>query len=115
MKGLVERAEAIRSGRVRPDEDNMLKITSEGRKAALDLSVLNPRAIDHPDSKINLAADRIFQIWKETAELQCSQLVFCDLSTPSKLRRQFSAYEDLKEKLDAARHSRRTNRVHSGI
>jgi N12 class adenine-specific DNA methylase len=91
VKGLVERAEAIRSGRVRPDEDNMLKITSEGRKAALDLRVLNPRAIDHPDGKINLAADRIFQVWKETAELQCSQLVFCDLSTPSKLRRQFSS------------------------
>ncbi len=99
VKGLVERAEAIRSGRVRPDEDNMLKITSEGRKAALDLRVLNPRAPDHPDSKINLAADKIFQIWKDTTELQCSQLVFCDLSTPSKLRRQFSAYEDLKEKL----------------
>jgi N12 class adenine-specific DNA methylase len=99
VKGLVERAEAIRSGRVRPDEDNMLKITSEGRKAALDLRVLNPRAPDHPDSKINLAADKMFQIWKDTTELQCSQLVFCDLSTPSKLRRQFSAYEDLKEKL----------------
>ncbi len=99
VKGLVERAEAIRNGRVRPDEDNMLKITSEGRKAALDLRVLNPRALDHPDSKINLAADRIFQIWKETAEQQCSQLVFCDLSTPSKLRRQFSVYDDLKTKL----------------
>src|SRR5438309_9353589 len=49
-----------------------------------------------PICKINLAADRIFQIWKETAEQQCSQLVFCDLSTPSKLRRQFSVYDDLK-------------------
>ena len=101
VKGLVERAEAIRSGRVPPTEDNMLKITSEGRKAALDLRVLNPRAKDHPDSKINLAADRIFQIWKDTGKDQSTQLVFCDLSTPSKLRRQFSAYDDLKTKLVA--------------
>jgi N12 class adenine-specific DNA methylase len=99
VNGLVKRADAIRTGRVRPDEDNMLKITSEGRKAALDLRVLNSHAPDHPDSKINQAADRIFQIWQETAERQCSQLVFCDLSTPSKLKRQFSVYEDLKTKL----------------
>jgi len=99
VKSLVERAEAIRSGRVRPDEDNMLKITSEGRKAALDLRVLNPRSPDQPDNKISLAADRIYQIWKDTTEMQCSQLVFCDLSTPSKLKRQFSAYDDLKTKL----------------
>ncbi|HZI31595.1 MAG TPA: hypothetical protein VFF11_04595, partial [Candidatus Binatia bacterium] len=79
----------------------MLKITSEGRKAALDLRVLNAGAMDHPDSKINLAADKIFQIWQNTQENRCTQLVFCDLSTPSKLRRQFSAYDDLKEKLVA--------------
>jgi hypothetical protein len=99
VKGLVQRAEAIRSGRVPPQEDNMLKITSEGRKAALDLRVLNPRAKDQPESKINLAADRIFEVWKDTHENRCTQMVFCDLSTPSKLRRQFSAYDDLKTKL----------------
>jgi N12 class adenine-specific DNA methylase/predicted O-methyltransferase YrrM len=99
VKGLVTRAEAIRSGRVSPADDNMLKITSEGRKAALDLRVLDAQAKDHPESKINLAADRIFQIWKDTGENRCTQLVFCDLSTPSKLRRQFSAYDDLKAKL----------------
>jgi N12 class adenine-specific DNA methylase len=99
VKGLVARAEAIRSGRVPPQEDNMLKITSEGRKAALDLRVLNPHAKDQPESKINLAADRIFEVWKDTHENRCAQMVFCDLSTPSKLRRQFSAYEDLKTKL----------------
>jgi N12 class adenine-specific DNA methylase/SAM-dependent methyltransferase len=99
VQGLVKRAEAIRSGRVPPDEDNMLKITSEGRKAALDLRVLNSRAKDLPGSKINLAADKIFQIWQETQENRCAQLVFCDLSTPSKLHRQFSAYDDLKAKL----------------
>ncbi|HUA67729.1 MAG TPA: helicase, partial [Candidatus Saccharimonadales bacterium] len=99
VDGLVERAEAIRQRRVAPEEDNMLKITTEGRKAALDLRVLNPRAKDHPDSKINLAADKIFQIWKETEKDQSTQLVFCDLSTPSQLKRQFCAYDDLKEKL----------------
>ena len=99
VKGLVQRAEAIRSGRVPPQDDNMLKITSEGRKAALDLRVLNPRAKDQPESKINLAADRIFEVWKDTHENRCAQMVFCDLSTPSKLRRQFSAYDDLKTKL----------------
>jgi hypothetical protein len=77
----------------------MLKITSEGRKAALDLRVLNPRAKDQPESKINLAADRIFEIWKDTHENRCAQMVFCDLSTPSKVNRQFCAYDDLKTKL----------------
>jgi hypothetical protein len=101
VKGLVERAERIRNGHVRPAVDNMLKITSEGRKAALDLRVLNAGAKDHPESKINLAADRIYQIWNDTHQNRCTQLVFCDLSTPSKLRRQFSAYDDLKEKLVA--------------
>ncbi|HEY3915948.1 MAG TPA: DEAD/DEAH box helicase family protein, partial [Verrucomicrobiae bacterium] len=99
VKELVQRAEAIRNRLVKPDEDNMLKITSEGRKAALDLRVLNPHAADHPDSKINLAVDKIFAVWNETSAAKSTQMVFCDLSTPSKLRRQFCAYDDLKEKL----------------
>ena len=101
VEELVKRAEAIRGGRVPPAIDNMLKITSEGRKAALDLRVLDASAQDQPNSKINLAADKIFQIWQDTHEQRCAQLVFCDLSTPSKLRRQFSAYDDLKDKLIA--------------
>ena len=99
VQGLVVRADAIRSGRVHPSIDNMLKITSEGRKAALDLRVLDSRAKDQPESKINQAADKIFQIWQDTRENRCAQMVFCDLSTPSKLRRQFCAYDDLKAKL----------------
>lgn len=99
VEGLVERAEKIRTGRIPPEVDNMLKITTEGRKAALDLRVLHPKAKDHPDSKINLAADKIFQIWKETEKNRSTQLVFCDLSTPSALKRQFCAYDDLKAKL----------------
>jgi N12 class adenine-specific DNA methylase len=96
---LVKRADAIRSRAVHPNEDNMLKITSEGRKAALDLRVLNPSAPDLPESKLNQAADRIFQVWQQTASSKGTQLVFCDLSTPSKLHRRFCAYDDLKAKL----------------
>jgi N12 class adenine-specific DNA methylase/predicted O-methyltransferase YrrM len=99
VQGLVARADAIRSGRVSPKDDNMLKITSEGRKAALDLRVLDPRARDQPESKVNQAADRIFQIWQDSHANRSAQMVFCDLSTPSKLRRQFCVYDDLKAKL----------------
>jgi hypothetical protein len=99
VNGLVERADAIRNGRVAPEDDNMLKITTEGRKAALDLRVLNPRAKDHPDNKINLAADKIFQIWKDTENQHSTQMVFCDLSTPTQLKRRFCAYDELKQKL----------------
>ena len=99
VEELVKRAEAIRTGRVPPEQDNMLKITTEGRKAALDLRVLNPRAKDHTGSKVNHAADKIFEIWKETAAQRSTQLVFCDLSTPSKLNREFCLYDDLKAKL----------------
>jgi hypothetical protein len=99
VEGLVKRADAIRNGRVPPEEDNMLKITTEGRKAALDLRVLNPKAKDHPDSKVNLAADKIFQIWKDNQKELRTQLVFSDLSTPAPLKRQFCVYDDLKSKL----------------
>lgn len=99
VAALVKRADAIRNGSVKPDQDNMLKITSEGRKAALDLRVLNPAEPDLPNSKLNLAADKIFEVWKNADSFKGTQLVFCDLSTPSKLRRQFSAYDDLKFKL----------------
>ncbi|HEV2330646.1 MAG TPA: DEAD/DEAH box helicase family protein, partial [Verrucomicrobiae bacterium] len=99
VEELVKRAEAIRSGHVPPEDDNMLKITTEGRKAALDLRVLNARAKEHPDNKVNLAANKIFEIWKETTAQRSTQLVFCDLSTPSKTNRGFCLYHDLKAKL----------------
>ncbi|MDX1951078.1 MAG: DEAD/DEAH box helicase family protein [Verrucomicrobiota bacterium] len=99
VASLVKRAEAIRNGSVKPDQDNMLKITSEGRKAALDLRVLNPLAPNLPDSKLNLAADTIFEIWKGSAEIKGTQLVFCDLSTPAKLQCRFCAYDELKQNL----------------
>ncbi len=101
VAGLAKRAEALRNGRVDPSEDNMLKITSEGRKAALDLRMLRSRAPDHPDSKVNKAVEKIFEIWKETADNRSAQLVFCDLSTPSHFRGRFSVYDDIKRKLAA--------------
>jgi N12 class adenine-specific DNA methylase/predicted O-methyltransferase YrrM len=101
VASLVKRAEALRNGRVDPRQDNMLKITSEGRKAALDMRLVKSRARDHPDSKVSLAADKILQIWKDTTEERSAQLVFCDLSTPSHFRGKFSVYDDLKAKLVA--------------
>src|SRR5205085_5723123 len=99
---LVKRADAIRNRTVRPDEDNMLKITSEGRKAALDLRVLDRRARDHPDSKVNLAVQKIFEIGQSSAADKSAQLVFCDLSTPGKSLKGFSVYDDIKKKLAKA-------------
>jgi hypothetical protein len=93
---LVQRAERIRSGTVRPDEDNMLSVTSDGRKAALDLRLFNPLAEDDPGSKVNLAIDNIFQIWEKTRKERLTQLVFCDLSTPKK--EGFSVYQDMHAK-----------------
>lgn len=101
VASLAKRAETLRNGSVDPREDNMLKITSEGRKAALDLRLLHSRAPDLSDSKANKAVEKIFQIWKESAENRSTQLVFCDLSTPSHLRGRFSVYDDMKRKLVA--------------
>jgi N12 class adenine-specific DNA methylase len=96
---LVKRAEAIRNGEVTPDVDNMLVVTSDGRKAALDLRCKLDFAEDFPGSKINLAAEKIFRHWEEGADERLTQLVFCDMSTPSADR--FSAYNDLRAKLIA--------------
>jgi hypothetical protein len=100
VRGLVERAEALRTGLVDPRLDNMLLITSDGRKAALDLRILDPNLPAHPDSKVNLAVERVLQIWRETTEKRSAQLVFCDLSTPTG-GKGFSVYEDMRDKLAA--------------
>ena len=99
VQGLAARADRLKTGRVDPREDNMLKITSEGRKAALDLRLVQPSARDNPDGKVNLAVENILRIWQETAERRCAQLVFCDLSTPKD--RGFSVYRDMADKLEA--------------
>ncbi len=98
VASLAKRAEKLRSGSVDPSEDNMLKITGEGRKAALDMRLVFASR-DHPQSKLSLAAHEIFTIWEQTKEPQLSQLVFCDLSTPQEKETVFSAYDDLKRKL----------------
>lgn len=95
---LVKRAEKLKTTAVDPAIDNMLKITSDGRKAALDLRMVG-RFRHHPDSKINQAAKEIFQIWEHTKNERLTQLVFCDLSTPKQNPKIFSAYDDLKAKL----------------
>jgi N12 class adenine-specific DNA methylase len=98
VQSLVERADALRTGQVDPREDNMLLVTTDGRKAALDLRLYKSNLPDVPESKVNKAATQIERVWRETAERRCAQLVFCDLSTPTN-GKGFSVYEDLRDKL----------------
>ena len=82
IKGLAERAEKIRAGGVDPHVDNMLRITNDGRKLALDMRLINPLAADDPDGKVAVCARNVYRIWEQTKEKRSAQLVFCDLSTP---------------------------------
>lgn len=100
VRSLVERAEALRTGLVDPREDNMLLVTTDGRKAALDLRLHDPRLPDHPKSKVNKAVTEIERIWRETSADRSAQLVFCDLSIPTD-GKGFSVYEDMRDKLIA--------------
>lgn len=93
-----ERAEKVRTGAVDPSKDNMLKITNDGRKLALDQRMINPMLPDFSNSKINACVDNIYQIWDENADKKSAQLVFCDLSTP-KSDEEFSVYTDIRSKL----------------
>ena len=97
VQELAARAERLKTGRIDPREDNMLKITSEGRKAALDLRLMIPSARDEPQGKVNQAVENIHQIWQATWKERATQLVFCDLSTPKD--KGFSVYRDMAEKL----------------
>ena len=96
---LVERSEAIKRGDVKPYEDNMLKITNDGRKAALDLRLIDESYGDIPNSKVNLAVENIYKIWNETKEQKSAQMVFCDLSTPTNIEGKFDVYNEIKNKL----------------
>ena len=98
---LVRRVEEIKSGGVDPRDDNMLKVTTDGRKAALDLRLVLPHLRDNPDSKTNYAVEKIHQIWLESSPHKGAQLVFCDLSTPQPGSHFFSVYEDVRAKLIA--------------
>ena len=98
VASLAERAEKVRGGGVDSSVDNMLKITNDGRKLALDQRMLNDMLPDFEDSKINACVDNIYRIWEETADKKSAQLVFCDLSTP-KNDGSFSVYNDIRKKL----------------
>ncbi|MGV3532011.1 MAG: DEAD/DEAH box helicase family protein [Chthoniobacteraceae bacterium] len=101
VEHLVERTEKIKSGKVDPRDDNMLKVTTEGRKAALDLRLVMSWVRESPDSKVNLAVQKIHQVWQDSAEQRGAQLVFCDMSTPRPRGQGFSVYDDVREKLIA--------------
>ena len=98
VASLAERAEKVRGGAVDSSVDNMLKITNDGRKLALDQRMLNDMLPDFEDSKINACVDNIYRIWEENADKKSAQLVFCDLSTP-KNDGSFSVYNDIRKKL----------------
>ena len=95
---LGERAEEVRKRTVDPSVDNMLKITNDGRKLALDQRMINPMLPDDETSKVSVCAERVYEIWKDTADKKATQLLFCDLSTP-KADGTFSVYNSIREKL----------------
>ena len=98
VAGLAKRAEKVRARAVKPNIDNMLKITNDGRKLALDQRMIDPMLPDDPDSKVNACVDNVYRIWEEHADTKAAQLVFCDLSTP-KNDGSFNVYDDMREKL----------------
>lgn len=99
LKQLSKRADAVRDGLVEPTEDNMLKITNDGRKLALEQRLLNLDLPDNPDSKVNACIDEIFNTWEETKENKLTQLVFCDLSTPQGKKKETIVMEEKDGKL----------------
>ena len=96
IRGLAERAEKIRAGGVDPHVDNMLRITNDGRKLALDMRLIQPLAPDDPNGKVAVCARNVFRIWEQTKEKRSAQLVFCDLSTPSSSRASLSSVERVR-------------------
>ena len=100
VAGLAKRAEKVRARLVEPNIDNMLKITNDGRKLALDQRLIDPMLPDDPTSKVNACVDNVYRIWEEHADTKATQLVFCDLSTP-KNDSTFNVYDDIREKLTA--------------
>ena len=97
---LGERAERVREGLVNATEDNMLLITNDGRKLALDQRMMNELLPDYPDSKVNACVEEVYQFWEQGREKRLTQLLFCDLSTP-KTDGSFSVYNDVRDKLIA--------------
>ena len=100
LKSLSERADDVRNRVVEPDEDNMLKITNDGKKLALDQRLINPLLPDNPNSKVNVCVKNVFAIWDKTRKDRSTQLLFSDMSTP-KGDGEFNIYDDIREKLVA--------------
>lgn len=100
VQSLADRAEAVRDRKVQPNIDNMLKITNDGRKLALDQRLINDMLPDEENSKATTCVDKAFEIWEHTKEQKSAQLIFCDLSTP-KGDGTFNVYEDIRDKLMA--------------
>ena len=100
VQSLADRAEAVRDRKVDPSRDNMLKITNDGRKLALDQRLINDMLPDEENSKATTCVDKAFEIWEHTKEQKSAQLIFCDLSTP-KGDGTFNVYEDIRDKLMA--------------
>ena len=100
IAGIGDRADKVHSGDVDPSVDNMLKITNDGRKLALDQRLINPMLPDFEGSKLNVCADNIFSLWDKTKEDRLAQMVFCDISTPNGAGK-FNVYDELKTKLIA--------------
>ena len=100
VEGLSERATLVQQKKVDPSTDNMLCITSDGRKIGLDQRLIDPMLPDDPKSKVNLCMENVYRIWEETADKRLTQLVFCDFSTPNKDGR-FNVYDDIRDKLVA--------------
>ena len=98
VASLGERAERIRGGGVDSSVDNMLKVTNDGRKLALDQRMMNPMLPDEESSKVNACVNEVFRIWEENSDKKLTQLLFCDLSTP-KGEGEFSVYTDIRKKL----------------
>lgn len=96
---IAKRSEKIKNGQVNPKEDNMLKITSDGKKAALDMRLIDSMCDDISDSKINQVVESAYQTWKDTEKDRGTQLIFCDMSTPTNIKGKYDVYNDIRNKL----------------
>ena len=104
VQELGKRADRVRSGAVAPYEDNMLAITNDGRKLALDQRLADPSLLDNPGSKLNMVVENVFNTWENSTPTKGTQLIFCDLATPSAAGKdsgRFCAYDDIRDKLIA--------------
>ncbi|MEG2235133.1 MAG: SNF2-related protein [Clostridia bacterium] len=99
VESLAERSETIKNGGVNPKIDNMLKITSEGKKAALDMRLIDEQYDDILNSKVNAVVENVYKIWGDTKENKSTQIIFCDMSTPTNISGKYDVYNDIKNKL----------------